>query len=148
MTDSIDSRITANHRKSLRSDDRFVIRTPLGCESVADPVMTDSRRGSEGGGDFPDRIHVSLPLAIIDGIWPTGMTLLSRRKRTSEEWFDTLEREVDRGLLRRVGHGTEESPYRYEEVAPGVFTVPPKKVGLLHPTTQRLVARLGLRDAR
>jgi hypothetical protein len=56
MTDSTDSRITANHRKSLTLDDRFVIRTPVGCESVAQHVMTDScgRRG-EGEGTYASR---------------------------------------------------------------------------------------------
>ena len=95
---------------------------------------------------MPERIHVALPLAILDGIWPTGVTLASRRKRTNEEWIDLLEREVDRGLLRRVGDGSAEAPYRYEETAPGAFARPTFVTTLDDASTQRLVARLRLRD--
>ena len=94
-------------------------------------------------------VYVCLPLDVLDGIWPTGVTLLSRRERSREEWIDTLDAEVDRGLLRRVGDGTKDSPYRYEETMPGIFTtaVSAARLGLDHPTTQRLLSRLGLRDA-
>jgi hypothetical protein len=91
-----------------------------------------------------DQISAVLPLDVLDGIWPTGVNLRARRERTSDEWIDVLEREVDRGLLRRVGDGTDESPFRYEEVAAGAFTLPPTWVGLDHPTTSRLLSRLGI----
>jgi hypothetical protein len=92
MTDSTDSRITANHRKSQASHDRFVIRTPVGCESVASDVMTDSC-GRRGGGEGTP-VWAGLPFAILDGLWPTGFTLYSRLKRSNEQWIDVLEREA------------------------------------------------------
>jgi hypothetical protein len=149
MTDSTDSRITANHRKSLSDDDRFVIRTPLGCESLASLVMTDSRCGP-GKGEGDARVYVTLPLDILNGIWPRGVTLLTRRHRTSAQWLDALEREVDRGLLVRTGEGTDDSPFRYVEAMPGAFTLAPTYRRLDDPKSGmwRLLARLGLSDAR
>jgi hypothetical protein len=97
-----------------------------------------------------ERVWVCLPLDILDGIWPTGVTLLSRRKRRQEDWLDALEREVDRGLLVRTGDGTEASPYRYEEVSPGVFTLAPTFRSIDDPESgmPSLLERLGLSDAR
>jgi hypothetical protein len=97
---------------------------------------------------MPERVHVALPLAILDGIWPTGVTLTSRRKRTNEEWVDLLEREVDRGLLRREGDGSADNPFRYKETAPGALLRPTFRTTLDDASTQKLLARLGLSDAQ
>lgn len=96
------------------------------------------------------RAHLKLRLDILDGIWPTDVTLLSRRKRTPEQWIDSLECEVDRGLLVRTGDGTEESPLRYSEAMPGIFTLPPTYRSIDDPESGmwRLLKRLGLRDVR
>lgn len=94
-------------------------------------------------------VYVALPLDILDGIWPQGVTLLTRRKRRPEAWIDTLEREVDRGLLRRTGNGTKDSPFEYVEVMPGSFARSVRQVSTFRDhRTRRLLARLGLSDAR
>jgi len=49
MTDSTDSRITANFCKSQKSDDRFVIRALYRARISRDDVMTDSWRSRERG---------------------------------------------------------------------------------------------------
>jgi hypothetical protein len=108
--------------------------------------MTDSR-GRRGEGERTP-VWAGLPFAILDGLWPTGFTLYSRHKRSNEQWIDVLEREVDRGLLRRVGDGSTESPFRYEEVAEGVCQRPSFVTTLDDASTQRLLARLGLSDAQ
>lgn len=97
-----------------------------------------------------ERAHVVLPLDVLDGIWPTGVTLRTRRERTTEGWIDALEREVDRGLLYRVGDGTEESPFRWSERVRGAFTLAPTYRSIDDPEggAWRLLMRLDMRDAR
>jgi len=91
-----------------------------------------------------DREYHAFPFDILDGLWPTGFGLYSRRKRTNAEWIDVLQREVDRGLLRRVGDGSCDRPYRYEEVAEGICQRPSFVTTFHDASTKRLLDRLGL----
>lgn len=59
-------------------------------------------------------VYVVLPLSILDELWPTGVTLRSRRAQTPEYWIAHLDRYVDMGVLVRTGDGSEARPYRYE----------------------------------
>src|SRR5690348_4807975 len=94
-----------------------------------------------------DREYIALPIAILDGIIPTGFTLYTRHRFAKERLVDLLEREVDRGLLKRSGDGTPESPYRYEEAVPGAFERPTFVTKLDDANTRRLLDRLGLNPA-